>query len=184
MGEDDKPEEILNQLEEGVIDVEEAVRRLVGEDEVTPRVKAEPPQVPHRWRAWWLIPFSIGLGLTAAGAGVATLGGWWWLCAGWLLLIGITLLTLAAATSRSPWVHVRVDTGQESWPRRIAISLPLPIRFTAWVLRVFGPRVKGLDQTAIDELLLALDEGVFSEGPIFVEVNEDTAGEKVQVYLG
>jgi hypothetical protein len=184
IGEDEKAEEILNQLEGGVIDVEEAVRRLTGEEEATPRVKAESPQVPRRWRAWWLIPFSIGLGLTAAGAGVATLGGWWWLCAGSLLLIGISILTLAAVTSRSPWVHVRVDTGQESWPRRIAISLPLPIRFTAWVLRVFGPWVNGLDQTAIDELLLALDEGVFSEGPIFVEVDEDTAGEKVQVYFG
>lgn len=74
MGEEKKPEEILNQLEDGVIDVEEAVRQLMGEEE-TPRVKAEPPQVPHRWRAWWLIPFSIGIGLTAAGAGVATLGG-------------------------------------------------------------------------------------------------------------
>ena len=184
MGEDKKPEEILNQLEDGVIDVEEAVRQLMSEEEVTPRVKAEPPQVPRRWRAWWLIPFSIGLGLTAAGAGVATLGGWWWLCAGLLLLIGIPLLTLAAATSRSPWVHVRVDTGKESWPRRIAISLPLPIRFTAWALQIFGPRVKGLDQTAIDELLVALNEGVFSEGPILVEVDEDTAGEKIQVYLG
>ena len=183
MGEDKKPEEILNQLEDGVIDVEEAVRQLMGEEE-TPQVKAKPTQVPRPWRAWWLIPFSIGLGLTAAGAGVATLGGWWWLCAGPLLLVGISLLTLAAATIRSPWVHVRVDTGNERWPRRIAISLPLPIRFTAWVLRVFGHRVKGLDQTAIDELLLALNEGVSSEEPIFVEVDEDSAGEKVQVYLG
>ena len=184
MDEEIKPVEIINQLDEGVIDVEEAVRRLTGGAEATPRVKAEQSKVPRRWRAWWLIPFSIGLGLTAAGAGVATLGGWWWLCAGSLLLVGIPLLTLAVATSRLPWVHVRVDTGDESWPRRIAISLPLPIRFTAWVLRIIGPRVKGLDQTAIDELLLALDEGVFSEGPIFVEVDEDTAGEKVQIYLG
>jgi len=184
MDEDKKPAEIINQLEEGIIDVEEAVRRLTGEEEETARPKAEQPKAPRRWRAWWLIPFSIGLGLTAAGAWVATLGGWWWLCAGSLLLMGIPLLTLAAATSRSPWVHVRVDTGQDSWPRRIAISLPLPIRFTAWILRAFGPRMKGLDQTAIDELLLALDEGVFSEGPIFVEVDESTTGEKVQVYLG
>ena len=166
-------------MEEGIIDVEEAVRRLTGEEEETAQ-----PKAPRRWRAWWLIPFSIGLVLTAAGAGVATLGGWWWLCAGSLLLLGIPLLTLAAATSRSPWVHMRVDTGQESWPRRIAISLPLPIHFTAWILWAFGPRMKGLDQTAIDELLLALDEGVVSEGPIFVEVDESTTGEKVQVYLG
>ena len=62
MGEDKKPEEILNQLEDGVIDVEEAVRRLMGEQEVTPRVKAESTQVPRRWRAWWiwLLPMPKG----------------------------------------------------------------------------------------------------------------------------
>jgi hypothetical protein len=131
-----------------------------------------------------VIPFSIGFGLTLAGAGVATVGGWWWLLAAPLLLVGIGLFTLAAATHDSPWVHVRVDTGQESWPRRIAISLPIPIRFTAWILRNFSHRISGFDNTGIDELLLALDEGLLTDAPIFVEVYEGEGGEKVEVYLG
>lgn len=178
------PVDVLSQLEKGAIDVDQAIQRLSGEGERPTNVESVAPQVPRRWRAWWLVPFSIGIGLTVAGAGVATVGGWWWLCAGPLLLLGIPLFTLAAATSSSPWVHVRVDTGQESWPRRIAISLPIPLRLTAWILRTFGSNIKGLDETGFDELLLALDEGVLSESPIYVEVYEGESGEKVEVYLG
>ena len=177
-------EDVLNQLEKGAIDVEQAIQRLSGESERTQRVKSAAPEVPRRWRAWWLIPFSIGIVLTVAGAGVATIGGWWWLLAGPLLFVGLVLITLAATTSTSPWVHVRVDTGQDSWPRRIAISLPIPIRFTAWILQTIGYRIKGFEETGIDELLLALDEGLLSVSPIFVEVYEGEGGEKVEVYLG
>lgn len=183
MDNDKKTVDVLNQLDEGVIDVDEAIRQLSEEEQVS-QVEEERPEIARRLNAWWLIPFSIGLGLTAAGAGIATLGGWWWLCAGPLLLLGIPLMTLAAATSRSPWVHVRLNTGQDKWPRRIAISLPLPIRFTARILQFLGPKYKGLDQTAIDELLLALNEGVLSDELIYVEVDEGETGEKVQVYLG
>ncbi len=177
-----QPVDVLDQLEKGAIDVEQAIQRLSGEEgERTQSVKSA---VPRRWRAWWLIPFSIGIGLTIAGAGVATVGGWWWLLAGLLLLVGIPLFTLAAAASSSPWVHVRVDTGRESWPRRIAISLPIPLRLTAWILRTFGYRMRGFEETGIDELLLALDEGLLSDSPIYVEVYKGEGGEKVEVYLG
>lgn len=179
-----QPVDVLDQLEKGTIDVEQAVQQLSGEGERAQRVKSATPEVPRRWRAWWLIPFSVGIGLTIAGAGVATVGGWWWLLAGPLLFLGILLITLAATTSTSPWVHVRVNTGQESWPRRIAISLPIPIRLTAWILRIIGHRITGFEETGIDELLLALDEGLLSDSPIFVEVYEGEGGEKVEVYLG
>jgi hypothetical protein len=179
-----QPEDVLDQLEKGAIDVEQAIQRLSGESDRAQRVKSAAPEIPRRWRAWWLIPFSVGIGLAVAGGGVATVGGWWWLLAGPLLFVGVVLITLAAMTSTSPWVHVRVDTGQDSWPRRIAISLPIPIRFTAWILRTIGYRINGFEETGIDELLLALDEGLLSDSPIFVEVYEGEGGEKVEVYLG
>lgn len=184
MDDEKRHREILDQLEEGLIDVDEAVRRLSDEEEAPPEPKEEKGESSRHWHAWWLIPFSIGIGLTVAGAGVSTLGGWWWLCAGPLLLFGILIFTLAAAASGSPWVHVRVNTGQESWPRHIAISVPLPIRLTAWLLRVVAPRITDLDETGIDELLVALDEGLLTDSPIFVEVNEGEGGENIQVYLG
>ncbi len=180
----DQPEDVLDQLEKGAIDVEQAIQQLSGEGERPQSAKSTRSKAPRRWRDWWLIPFSIGIGLTVAGAGVATIGGWYWLLAAPLLLVGIALFTLAAATINSPWVHVRVDTGQEKWPRRIAISLPIPIRLTAWILRTFAPKINGFEETGIDELLLALDEGLLSDSPIFVEVHEGEGGEKVEVYLG
>jgi len=184
MDEEKQPAEIISQLEEGLIDVEEAVRRLSDVEKASPKPDTELPEISRPWYAWWLIPFSVGLGITVAGAGVSTLGGWWWLCAGPLLLLGIPLVTLAAASSRSPWIHVRVSTGRDSWPRRIAISLPLPLRFTAWMLRFFSPKINGLDATGVDELLFALDEGLLSDTPIYIEVDEGEEGEKIQVYLG
>lgn len=179
---------ILQQLEQGQIDVEQAERLLTDVDE--PQQAHETPQafeMPARWRTWWLIPFSIGLGLAVCGVGVATLGGWWWLCAVPLLTAGVLLVTISAATNRSPWVHVRVYNERGGGPRKVAISLPIPVRFTAWVLRHFGPYIKPLERTGLDELLLALDmlkEGVSREGPLFIEVDDDEDGERIEVYLG
>jgi hypothetical protein len=111
-------------------------------------------------------------------------GGWWWLLAAPMLLAGGTILILLLASLGSPWVHVRVDTGQKSWPRRIAISLPLPLRISAWGLRTFGVYIPGLENTSLDELLVEL-EGSLSKGhPIQIEVEEGDSGERIQVYLG
>jgi hypothetical protein len=121
------------------------------------------------------------------GAGIATMSGWWWLCAGPLLLIGIALLIVGVVSIRSPWIHIRVDTGQDEWPRRIVISLPLPLRFSGWVLRQFGHWMPGLGETGVDELLLALDtfeDGFSPESPLFIEVEDGEDGERVEVYLG
>ncbi|NIS82333.1 MAG: hypothetical protein GTO14_19475 [Anaerolineales bacterium] len=179
---------ILHRLEEGQIDVDEAERLL--STEATPEEDPSPtpkPELPTRWESWWLIPFGIGVGLTAAGAGVANLGGWWWLCAGPLLLVGILLLTASAATSRSPWVHVRIYEGKDVRPTRFAISLPIPVRFSAWVFRNFGHYIKGLDETGVDELLVALDsleDEISRESPLVVQIEDDEDGERIEVFIG
>jgi hypothetical protein len=178
---------ILERLEGGQIDVDQAARMLTGEDRPVEEEAPIETEAPYRTRAWWLIPFGIGLAMTGMGAGIATLSGWWWLCAGPLLLIGVTLLIIGVVSISSPWIHIRVDTGQDEWPRRIVISLPLPLRFSGWVLRQFGHWIPGLGATGVDELLLALDtfEGGFSpESPLFIEVEDGEDGERVEVYLG
>jgi hypothetical protein len=175
---------ILSQLEEGRIDVDEAIRRLeVGEE---PAFSGRGPQSAgaRPWAGWWLMPFVAGLGLAALGAWPAAVGGWWWLCAGALLPLGVSLSVIGIASRRSPWVHVRVRTGQQRWPKRIAISLPVPVRSAAWVLRRMGPRWAGLGGTAVDELLLALDASLTAQAPILVEVDRVKSGENVRVYLG
>ncbi|MFA9490463.1 MAG: hypothetical protein ACERK1_04440, partial [Anaerolineales bacterium] len=76
--------EILEQLEDGEINVDEAIQQITEQN--LPQVEdvEEPSEVfspPPKWRAWWVIPSSIGFGITVAGLGVASLGGWWWLLA-------------------------------------------------------------------------------------------------------
>jgi hypothetical protein len=172
--------DVLGALEAGQIDVQEALRRLDSPGEPPP--EDMPPKLGRPWEGLWLIPFGLGLGLIALGGWLAVLGGWWWIGAAAALLLGIPLTILGAVSRASPWVHVRVETGQDSWPRRIVIRLP--IRPVAWLLRLLRPHVHGLEDTAVDELLLALDGNVSPGSPLIVEVMGDKRGERVQVYLG
>ncbi len=155
-----------------------------------------PPPEALRWRRFWLIPFFLGAAVLVAGAWLMALGlrtpiSPFWLLCGLLPFWGGTLaLALAFASRKAPWIHVRVHTGQNEWPRNIAISLPAPLRLTAWVLRHFGGRIPQLAHTGLDEVLLALDEGRALYGrpggsplPLYIEVDEGD-GERVQVYFG
>jgi hypothetical protein len=94
------------------------------------------------------------------------------------------VMILSVATNRSPWVHVRVKTGEDKWPRRIAISLPLPLGLTARILRWRGMFKGAKDETAIDDLILALEGNLSADEPIYIEVDEGESGERVKVYLG
>lgn len=172
--------DVLGALEAGEIDVQEALRRLESQREPPP--EEQPPKRARPRDGWWTIPFGLGLGLIALGGWLAVLGGWWWIGVAFALLLGIPLVTLGAVSRGSPWVHIRVTTGQRSWPRRIVIRLP--IRPVAWLLRNFRSYVHDLRDTAVDELLLALDGSVSPESPLIVDVRGDKTGERVQVYLG
>lgn len=183
MNDDQNSMEILDQLDAGQIDASEAARRL-SEERAQPKQQAEVPNLPNRWRYWWTIPLSIGFATGVTGWGLSQLGGWWWVCAGPLLVLGAGVMILSAATCKSPWVHVRVKTGEDKWPRRIAISLPLPLGLTARILRWRGLSFGGLDETAIDDLILALEGSLSAGEPIYIEVDEGEPGEKVTIILG
>lgn len=175
---------ILEQIEAGEINVDDALRRLQEVDAPEEGREVRPATDNKQFRLWWLIMLAIGLGVSGLGAWLGSLGGWWWLLAGPVLLLGVLASILAVATSNSVWVHVRVHTGQDSWPRQIAISLPLPLRMTAWFLRNFGQWIPQLKGTSVDELLLALQEGISADTPIYIEVAEGERGERVEVRLG
>jgi hypothetical protein len=183
MNEDQSRMDILDQLDAGQIDASEAARRL-SEEGVPPEQQAEVPNLPNRWRYWWTIPLSIGFAMCVTGWGLSQLGGWWWVFAGPLLVLGAVVMILSAATYNSPWVHVRVKTGEDKWPRRIAISFPIPLSLTARILRWRGLSFGGLDETAIDDLILALEANLTSGEPIYIEVDEGETGEKVKIILG
>jgi len=173
--------EILELLESGEIDAEQAIH-LIDEDMEKSSTASEIPE--RKWWTWWLVPFSLGIAGAAVGYGLSQLGGAWWICAGPLLVVGSLVMVFSILTIQSPWVHIRVHTGQGSWPQRIAISLPLPLRLTAQILRWSSPRIKGLDRTTVDELIIALEGNISSDTPITIHVDEGESGERVEVFLG
>lgn len=143
----------------------------------------------QRWRRWWWVPLTIGIVITVASGLLMFLAyqqsglGFWFACLWFPLLFGVVVISLAAASRTARWLHVRVHQERREWPRTIAISMPLPIRFVAWVLRTFRPHIPNLDKTSLDEVILALEKTSPNQ-PFYVNVDEGSSGEKVEVYIG
>ncbi len=151
---------------------------------------AVPPAAPdiESWKRWWQIPLAVGVVVIVASSALmasalqASGVGFWFLCATLPFALGVALAAVAWGSRSSRWLHVRVKTGQTSWPRSIAISIPIPIRLTAWALRTFRPDIPPLRGTSLDELILAL-ESTSPGAPLYVDVDEGD-GERVQVFIG
>lgn len=199
---------ILEQIEGGEIDLDEGIQRLLDgagadgdslpeddqphSDGPQPADQAAPPPEVERWKRFWTIPLAVGVFVTA-------LSGWWmnatiassgynfWFFCAWLpLFLGIALIALAVSSRTSPWLHVRVNQQSAGRHQRILISFPIPIRLTAWGLKTFGHRIPNLDldETSIDEIILALGKHAKGDSPFYVHVEDDEHGERVQVFIG
>lgn len=165
------------------------------EDNQIPPEGLEPPVSQNdpnmdEWRRWWRFPLAIGA-LVSLASGLLlyqayrTIGyGFWFFCTWVPLALGLVVMLLAWFSRTARWLHLRIYQSSGEWPQRIALSFPLPIRFSAWVLRRFGKWIPILEGTSIDELLLALDETTSSNQPFYVEVEDDDEGDRVQVYIG
>jgi hypothetical protein len=142
-----------------------------------------------RWRSWWWIPLTVGIVITVASGLLMLLAyqssgfGFWFACLWFPLLLGVLVISLAAASRTMRWLHVRIHQEPGEWPQTIAISMPLPIRFAAWVLRTFKPHIPNMDNTSLDEVILALEK-TSSDQPFHVQVDEGESGEKVEVFIG
>lgn len=177
--------------------------RPAGEEPVKPEVIEELPSANmktkpapfafdegiRRWRGWWWIPLTVGIVITVSSGLLMYLAyqksgfGFWFACLWFPLLLGVVVISLAAASRTTRWLHVRVHQEPGEWPQTIAISLPVPIRFLAWVLRVFKPRIPNMDNTSLDAIVLALEK-TSPDQPFYVTVDEGDSGEKVEVYIG
>lgn len=176
-----------------------AASRLPEEPEVVeepPVNEAKASSAPYefkrsikRWQSWWWIPLTVGIVITVASGLLMFLAyqksgfGFWFACLWFPLLLGVLVMSLAAASKSMRWLHVRVHQEPGEWPRTIAISMPLPIRFAAWVLRTFKLHIPNMDKTSLDEVILALEK-TSPDQPFHVQVDEGESGEKVEVYIG
>lgn len=183
---------VLELIEAGEISVEQGARRLDALAQLP-----EPPESPARpaaplarpaWVRWlWQPMFWAGVALLASGGlllvaaytGEATTGRLVW---GWVLFaFGVLGVLLGWWLQRAHWLCLRVR--QHGGPN-VTLALPLPLGLIAWGLRIARPFVPQLEETGVDEVILAMREEIRDGHPFVVEVNEREGGEHVQVYFG
>jgi hypothetical protein len=179
----DDAEQLLDALDSSVSDPSVPVF-----PEKAKRKRGAPPDM-RRFRRYWQYPFLVGVimlgvaGLCASNTSLLLLQ----LC-GWSVFALAALIAVIGWLSQwSPWIHVRV---QERKGRRFAISLPLPLSFVGWHLKLTKPLIRRyanedaaryLDMAAA--LLVTMDSGLLVDQPITIDVNEPD-GDQVQVFIG
>ena len=192
--------EILKMVEMGQIDAQEAATLLsalaesqtVDEgveplEEVLPPEREPPQPMETRWARFWIYPLMAGGAILLLGALVVGLvsiagGAWGWLLCGWpLLLTGLLILVLAVWSRRATWMHLRITEGGR---RKMAFSFPVPLGLAAWGIRIAQPFVPQLQETGIDEVILAVRDSASRGEPLFIDVQDDQDGERVELYIG
>jgi hypothetical protein len=169
-----------------------------GEDPVIETVAEKPgtesdPRIEHiksTVRRLWQIPLWIGIAITVLSA----LGMYFVMEASGLnfwfyfllvpLLMGVLLTALATGSRQARWIFVDVRQRPGERPQRISLGFPLPLKLTAWFLRVFGPLIPELRRTNVDEVIQVIETGFTGIEPLIVNVDEGEQGERVRVYIG
>jgi hypothetical protein len=165
-------------------------RGVPGPSSFVPGASSPLPPEAEKWRHYWYIPLWIGVGVTILGgflmywAQQASGLGFWFVCSSLWFALGVLILALAASSRTAPWIHLRVQQSPGEWPQRIAFSFPIPVRLTVWLLRVFGHRVPKLEETSLDEIILALGKTTSPDNPVYIQVDEGEDGEKVEIFIG
>ncbi|MGQ0600674.1 MAG: SHOCT-like domain-containing protein [Anaerolineales bacterium] len=206
--------QILKMIEDGKLNAEDGIRLLnalsgsaavaAAEAKLAPAPEAiapksaptaaaqSPPPDFAYWRSWWRLPFALGTAFTVI---IAALAFWAWRAADnqltvWFgllmcpLAFGVLVMALALASRTAKWLHLRVNTGRDEFPRRIALSLPMPIGPLRWVVNLIAQFNPELQKRGVTEMITALGSDLSSDNPLYVEVDEGEGGEKVQVYIG
>lgn len=152
---------------------------------------SKPPDF-ERWRGYWTIPLWIGVGVTVVGgllmgwAVQASGVGFWFVCATIPFIIGVLVMFFGWQSRNARWLHLRVQQAPGERPQRIALSFPLPVGLSAWFIRTFRNRIPGMENVPqdVDQLLYAVRDGTNPENPIYIKVDDDEDGEKVEIFIG
>lgn len=194
---EDQPDEISNQSptnsSETMLSSElgSTPARISADPEPDPEInKVEViPEEAQKWRRFWSVPLWIGVGFIVVGAFLMYYSqqsagiGLWFLCAWVPFLLGLAFVVIAWQSRNSAWLHLRIKQPPGEWPQTIALSLPLPLGITAWFIRTFRPFIPHMDDIALDEVLLALQDTTSKESPFYIQV-DDEDGEHVEIYIG
>jgi hypothetical protein len=151
------------------------------------------PRIEHikaTVRRLWQIPLWIGIAITVLSAlgmyAVMHASGmnFWFYFLLLPLLLGVLVIALAVGSRQARWLFVDVIQKPGERPQRIFLGFPLPLKFTAWFLRTFGPMIPNLRKTNIDEVIQVIETGFTGSEPLVVNVDEVDDGERVRVYIG
>ncbi len=165
-----------------------APTRTTESHEAPPADRKLADELKH-WKRWWMIPFWVGVAITIIGSGLVYWGysaahfGWgFWLA--WLpFIFGLVVMILGWQSQTAHWLHIRIRQKPGEKPGQIIISMPLPLRLAAWLLRRFGPFVPNIREKGVADILTALDQSISSDAPFYVNV-DDKDGEHVEVFIG
>ncbi len=204
----EEKKQILKMVEDGKITAEEAIDLLKAvelddaedeadlfETEASPGSTSEPDEnldaIADRARSFWNIPLWIGIGLTVLGGlwmswSMQSSGfGFWFYCAWLPFLLGVFVVAAAAGSRSSRWIFVHIKQSPGETPQTITFGLPLPLRFSAWVMRTFGHWMPdNVDALAISEILESMADSPSNKASVIVDVQDDEDGEHVQVFIG
>jgi hypothetical protein len=148
------------------------------------------PSAAAAWRRWWMIPLWVGVGLTVVGGLLMAQAqqdsgiGIWFFLAGVPLVLGLLLIVMSWESRTWPWLYLRVRQAPNEWPGQITFSFPIPVQPAAWILRHFGRHIPNMGPDSIDQVLQAIGDATSPENPIFIEVEDDEGGERVEIYIG
>jgi MFS family permease len=186
--------QILGMLEAGQINADEAAELLAALSEPEGEIPeaAPPSRRPEevreaRWARFWIYPLMGGgvvliLGALIMGLVYAVDAAPGWRICGWTpLILGLAVTFLALWSRQATWLHLRV---KEEEGRSIAFSFPLPLSLAAWALRIAQPFVPQLGDTGVDDLIIALRQSTAQGEPLFIDVEDDEKGERVEIYIG
>jgi SHOCT-like domain len=143
-----------------------------------------------KWKRWWMVPLWIGVGITVFGGLFMYLAqqtsgiGFWFFCASVPFALGLVVIVLAWQSRTAPWLHVRVQQRPGEKPERIAFSFPLPVALGAWFIRTFGRYIPGMQDQDWGQVIEVVGRQTTPDNPIYIQVDEEEDGEKVEIYIG
>lgn len=203
----EEKKQILKMVEDGKISAEEAMEllRAVNDDVAADEAEVyeaeadtgsayEPDEnleeIAERIKAYGNIPLWGGVilvvlsGLWMFGAMQASGFGFWFYCSWLPFLLGVLAVAAAAGSRKSRWVFVNVRQAPGETPQHITFGLPLPLRFSAWLMRTFGNWIPDMDAATVADLIDSFADGPTDATAVIVDVYDDEDGEHVQIFIG
>jgi hypothetical protein len=203
---DESKLEILKKVEEGTLSVEEGadllgiLERGAENQETAPDIldpiplsdasPAETPKVSGCWKAAWSMILVVGAVLMALSAfwvyqGYQKAGMSWGFWLSWIpFLLGLAIMIFGWILMDSPWLHARINTNDEGKRRKIVISIPVPFKLVAWVIRTFPQFMPDdVKEKGIEEMLMEIENSLKKGEPFVVEVDDKEDGDQVYVYI-